>query len=62
MRNVNCKFNDNHAWCNNKNIKRSLFGLGARCCKVYPNGKEDNCEYNEKYPRPILHPPSPRRK
>jgi hypothetical protein len=27
---INCKYNDNGAWCTNKKIKRPLFGLGAR--------------------------------
>ena len=34
---VNCICNDRGAWCKNKNIKRSLFGLGARCCIDYPD-------------------------
>ena len=34
---VNCKYNDKGAWCTNKNIKRSLFGIGARCCSEYNN-------------------------
>lgn len=59
MRNINCKHNDDHAWCTNKNIKRSLFGIGAGCCKIYPYGKESDCEYNEKFPSPIAPPPSP---
>lgn len=36
---VNCKYNDQGAWCTNKNVKRSLFGLGARCCSER-EGKE----------------------
>lgn len=36
---INCKYNDQGAWCTNKNIKRSLFGIGARCCTEF-NDKE----------------------
>lgn len=35
MRNINCKWNDRGAWCENENVKRSLFGIGARCCVEY---------------------------
>jgi len=31
-RKINCKYNSEVLWCTNKNIKRSLFGLGAKCC------------------------------
>lgn len=41
---VNCKYNDDGAWCTNKNIKRSLFGIGARMCRVV-DGK--SCEFKE---------------
>jgi len=27
-----CKYSDKVSWCKNKNVKRSLFGIGARCC------------------------------
>jgi hypothetical protein len=57
MRKINCIYNDNHAWCTNKNIKRSIFGIGARCCKVYPYGEESNCEYFQ--PRSCLRPLQP---
>ena len=56
---INCKDNDQGAWCKNKNIKRSLFGFGARCCKLYPPSSE-HCEYQIKYPRP--NPPAPQRR
>jgi hypothetical protein len=44
IRKVNCKCNDNGAWCTNKNVKRSLFGIGARCCSEF-NDKE--CDLKE---------------
>lgn len=42
---INCKYNDQEAWCINKNVKRSLFGIGAKCCNLYNNKK---CKYQEK--------------
>jgi len=41
IKRINCKHNDNGAWCTNINVKRSLFGIGARCCSEY-NDKECN--------------------
>ena len=41
QRKINCKYNDNDVWCTNKNIKRSLFGIGVRCCVEF-NDKECN--------------------
>lgn len=49
--NINCIYNNDGAWCKNKNIKRSLFGIGARICIVYPYEKE-KCIYQEKFPFP----------
>ena len=50
MININCIYNDG-AYCKNKNIKRSMFGLGARLCMEYPpNVKE--CKYKKSYPQP----------
>ena len=49
---INCIYIDNVAWCKNKNIKRSLFGLGARCCVNYPYG--NNCKYQIKHKRPDI--------
>ena len=60
--NINCKYNDSGAWCTNKNIKRSIFGIiGARCCVIFPNLFGD-CEYQEKYPRPKCGPPAPQKR
>ncbi len=56
--NINCKYNDRRAWCKNKNIKRSLFGMGARCCVIYPNCF-DYCKYQKKYPKPKYSTPPP---
>jgi hypothetical protein len=58
---INCKYNDQGAWCFNKEVKRSLFGFGARCCIIYPNytGK---CEHQIKYPKPIAPPPPPQKR
>jgi len=49
-RHINCKYNDQGAWCTNKQIKRSLFGLGARCCCEYDDKK---CEYKVEYKKPV---------
>ena len=34
QRKINCKYNDEGAWCTNKNIKRSLFGHGCTKFKI----------------------------
>ena len=54
--NINCKYNNDRAWCNNKNIKRSLLGIGARCCIDYP--LKNICEYRETSPQPEIKPPA----
>lgn len=46
---INCIKNDSGVLCKDKRIKRSLFGIGARVCKVAEN---QECEYQDKYPRP----------
>jgi hypothetical protein len=48
---INCVYINNVAWCKNKNIKRSLWGLGARCCVEYPPDIS-SCEFKEKYSKP----------
>ncbi len=55
QRKINCKYNDRGAWCTNKKIKRSLFGLGTRLCSEYNFDKI--CKLKE----PILKgkPPTP---
>jgi hypothetical protein len=53
---VNCKYNDNGAWCTNKKIKRSLFGIGARCCTEF-NDKE--CDLKEIRTKKGNPPPQP---
>ena len=59
MINVNCQWNYQGAWCKNKNIKRSLFGIGARCCVKYPD-YSITCKFCKTYHRPIAPPPSPK--
>jgi hypothetical protein len=59
IRNVNCIYTDDHAWCINKNIKRSLCGLGARCCVKYYNNVK--CEFQVKHKRPDPPLPQPRK-
>jgi len=55
---VNCIYNNKGAWCNNLNINKSLFGLGARCCSEYPNSSE-LCPHQEKVRKPSSPSPSP---
>ena len=55
MRKINCRWNDLGAWCKNKRIKRSLFGVGSRCCIEY-DGIEI-CEFKEPFPIPKPSPP-----
>lgn len=51
---VNCKFNDTNVWCKHKIIKRSFFGIGARCCIEYSDNPI-KCELKEdKIKRPII--------
>lgn len=43
-------------YCKNKNVKRSLLGIGARLCIKYRD--ENNfCEYHEKPKKPNIVPP-----
>ena len=56
---INCIFNDQGAWCTNKNIKRSVFGIGARCCIEYPPFNGRKCKFKQEHKRsnkPLLHP------
>ncbi len=54
MINVNCIYNEKGAWCTNLNVKRSLFGLGARCCSEYKELSCRKCPHSEANPRPKL--------
>ena len=58
MKSVNCRWNDQGAWCRNKKVKRSMFGIGARCCIEYNGNKA--CKFKELFPKP-KDPPSPLR-
>ncbi len=62
MININCIYTDRGAWCKNKNIKRSVFGLGARCCIEYPtiDHSVGACSYKEEHPKPKLSPCPPK--
>jgi hypothetical protein len=48
---INCVKNNNGAWCKDKRVKRSLFGIGARCCLIYDGYK---CPYQEMYIKPRI--------
>ena len=56
--NINCQYNDQGAWCINKNIKRSLFGFGARCCILHDTTNKI-CSFRKPKPKPIAPPPCP---
>lgn len=56
---INCKHNDNGAWCTNKNVKRSLFGLGARVCCEHNGIKCDLIEIKTKR---AINPPKPNKR
>lgn len=45
---INCIHNKNNAWCTNKNIKKSFWGLGARCCVEH---QDKICELKQKKQR-----------
>jgi len=60
--NINCKYNDRGAWCINKNVKKSLWGFGARCCSLYPGLNGEKCQYQVEYKRPQPPPPPPPKK
>ena len=49
---INCIYNDDGGWCKNKKIRRSLFGIGARCCAIYPYDGGKECKYQESYKPP----------
>ena len=57
IRNINCKWNDQGAWCKNKKVKRSLFGIGARCCVEYD--RTEICSFKESMVKPPSPPPPP---
>ena len=46
---VNCIYNDKGAWCTNKNVKRSLLGLGARVCSEYGKLNCKDCIHSDYY-------------
>jgi len=50
---INCVYNDQGAWCTNKLIKRSLCGLGARCCIEFDE-RSAVCKYKVIYPKPDI--------
>lgn len=56
--NPNCIYNDRGAWCTNKNIKKSLFGLGARCCVEFYDCAD--CIHKVGHKRPTAPPPPPK--
>jgi len=61
VRKINCKFFEYGGYCKNELVKRSLFGIGARCCILYfYSSRPIKCQYQKKvYIRPIGLPGCP---
>ena len=59
--NINCIYIEYVTGCKNENIKRSLFGFGARLCVNYPY--RNSCKYQKKFekidPKYLPGPPPP---
>jgi len=55
---INCMFNDRGAWCTNTDIKRSLYGMGARLCSEYPPMHDSTCALRVTYKKPPSPPPA----
>ena len=56
---INCVDNDRGPWCKNTDVKRSLFGIGARCCSQFPSDTKEGCPYRVKLKKPT-NPPTRR--
>jgi hypothetical protein len=56
---INCISNDGGSHCTHKKVKRSLFGLGARCCSEF---RGEKCELKELRTPKVTPPPSPAEK
>lgn len=50
-RNINCIYNKNIIECINKNVERSLFGVGVRFCTEFLKDHEE-CPLKQKYVKP----------
>lgn len=53
---VNCQHNEGGVWCNCPKVKRCWFGLGARCCSLYPPFTTRTCSYQKKFDEPVPPP------
>jgi len=51
---INCTQNDRGAWCKDKRIKRSIWGIGARCCIEYD---DKICDIKQPTKRPKINGP-----
>jgi len=56
---INCKYSKDVAYCTNNKIKKSLFGMGARCCVEY---HDKVCSIKEVKTIKGSPPPSPQKK
>lgn len=52
---INCIHNNKNAWCNNKDIKRSFFGVGAIVCVEH---NDEKCNLRQSKTRTVTHPSS----
>jgi hypothetical protein len=59
--NINCIYNEKGAWCTNLNVKRAMFGFGARCCVIYPGLDGKKCRHKVEHKRPSAPPKPPPR-
>ena len=56
---INCKMNKDGAYCLDRRVGKSLFGIGARTCRVF-DGKK--CEFQDKSKKPQIDVPAQRPK
>ncbi len=50
---INCRKSKDGIWCKDPKVKRSLFGIGTRMCRL-AQGKQ--CAYQDKLPKPEYAP------
>jgi hypothetical protein len=56
---INCVYFEDFGRCSNKNVKKSLFGIGPRYCSETERPFHLKCPYMKEHPRPISPPVRP---